>query len=215
MDFGLVGVRRTKDLTLTVSNVGGGILKGTATAAGSFSIKGDNTYSLNGGQKKSLNVRYMPSAPGTNTDSIILSGGTTAQVLVTGWARMLPEPPQKLRVVTEAEVKLADFIVRYYDDRTSYMLKPPMKDRTAGADYYSICERADVLKLAAAQPGRELALVVIVHYPSSASEEPAKLAWANDLQSLGYKGIIFCRGGDKVDRIVGLEVRNDPQVTKL
>ena len=219
LDFGLVGVRRTKDLTVTVSNAGGGKLKGTATAASPFSVVGD-AYALKAGQSKSLTVRYKPSAPGTNTGSILLSGGTPAQVLLTGWARMPPEPPGKLRVVTryvtEYEVKQADFILHYWSDLTSYVLKPPVMDRTVGAQFYSIYGRADVLKLAAARPGRALALIAVTYFPDSAAEETVKLAWANDLQSLGYKEIIFCRGNpNKVDQIIGLEVLNGPQETKL
>jgi hypothetical protein len=215
LDFGLVGVKRSKALLLTVRNVGGGTLKGKATVAQPFSFVEAKTYSLQGGQSQEFVVQYRPTAEGTNRQSLVFSGGSTATVLVTGYARTPPQPPRNLRVVTEAEVKRADFIVRYNDDRTSYVVKPPKKDEFAGGDYYSIYDRGDVLKLAAAQPGRELAIVVIAHYPTSASEEPAKLAWVKDLQSLGYKGIIFCWAANKVDRIIGLEVRDGPQATKL
>ena len=95
-----------------------------------------------------------------------------------------------------------------------------MKVNFAGNIYCSIYQRAGVLELATERLGRELAIIVIPRYiPDSNLEEPVKLAWANDLQRLSYKRIIFCWAGNKpasdVDDIPGLEVRDGPQVTKL
>jgi hypothetical protein len=215
LDFGGVGVGRTKDLTLVISNAGGSRLEGTAAATGPFSVVGE-TYSLKPGQSKSLRVRYKPAAPGTNTGAVTLAGGAGAQVPAKGWAGQPPAPPRNLRVVTAADVEQADFIVHYFDDRTSYLLKPASTDRIGGHGFYAVCQRADVLERAAARPGRELAIVSLIHYPTLASEQPVKLAWANDLQSLGYKRVLFCRADRiKVDRIVGLPVLDGPQATKL
>ena len=97
-----------------------------------------------------------------------------------------------------AEADAADFIARYYSDQTSYALKPVRLD----GQYQSIYDRPALLELARQQPGRELAVVVLVHYPNAASEEPIKLAWVNDLTGLGYRRIVFLRAGN------GLQVNN-------
>jgi hypothetical protein len=97
---------------------------------------------------------------------------------------------------TEADA--ADFIARYYSDQTSYALKPVRLD----GQYQTVYDRPALLELARLQPGRELAVVVLVHYPNAASEEPVKLAWVNDLTGLGYRRIVFLRAGN------GLQVNN-------
>jgi hypothetical protein len=99
----------------------------------------------------------------------------------------------------------ADFIVRYYSDETSYVLKPPMMD---GA-FRSICDRAALLRLARQQPRRELAVVVLVHYPGSEVEEPVKLAWMSDLTGLGYRRIVFLRAASRM-KVNGLLVLEGP-----
>jgi hypothetical protein len=81
-----------------------------------------------------------------------------------------PTPVAKASQFGEEET--ADFIARYYSDETSYTLKPVMMD---GA-YQSICDRAFLLKLAGQRPRRELAVVVLPHYPSAVGEESIKLA---------------------------------------
>jgi hypothetical protein len=152
----------------------------------------------------------------TLSTNLLLSAETAAHLVATGRAGKSQEPQRKCRVVTEAEVTQSDFIVHYWSDSISYMLKPASKDTTGGPSFYSIYPRPDVLKSAAEQPGRELAIVLLIHYPSLASEQPVKLTWANDLQSLGYKRIIFCRGDrKKVDRVLGLPVLDSPEVTEL
>ena len=209
LNFGLVGVGRTKDLPLTVQNAGGGRLEGTATVAAPFSIVGAR-YSLKSGQSQSLTVRYKPTAPGTNTQSVVLGGASAATVLVTGSARTPPPPPGNLRITRFAEEEQANFIVWYYSDQTSYVLKPAMMD----GQFRAICDRDLVLKLAAQQPRRELAVVVLIHYPNSASEEPVKLGWVNDLKRLGYQHTVFLRGGNKME-VKDLPVLEGPQVTAM
>jgi hypothetical protein len=105
---------------------------------------------------------------------------------------------------TEADA--ADFILRYYSDETSYVLKPAKMD----GPYQSICDRPTVLKLARQQLGRELAVIVLIHYPSAESEEPVKVAWVSDLTGLGYRHIVFLRGGNKL-QVNGLPVLASPQ----
>jgi hypothetical protein len=97
-----------------------------------------------------------------------------------------------------AEADAADFIARYYSDETSYMVKPVTMD----GSYQSICDRSALLKLAREQPGRELAVIMLVHFQSTEAEEPVKLAWVNDLTGLGYRRIVFLRAGN------GMQVNN-------
>jgi hypothetical protein len=86
LDFGLVGVGRSKDLKVTVRNAGGGVLKGIATVKPPSTVAGDS-YSLRSGQSQSLTVRYRPTAEGTNNQSLLLTGGSAAIVPVMGSAR--------------------------------------------------------------------------------------------------------------------------------
>jgi hypothetical protein len=214
LDFGLVGVGRTKELTLTVQNVGGGTLKGTATVAAPFRITG-NAYSLRSGQSRSFKVRYSPAGPGTNREPVVFSEGSAVTVLATGSARTPPQPPGKLHVVTTpssrfTEEAQADLIVKYYSDPTSYLLKPPQRD----SQFFAVYDRGSVLNLAAQQPRRELAVVELIHYPGGASEEPVKLGWVNDLKGLGYERIVFLRGNDKV-QANGLPVLQEIRVRDL
>ena len=209
LDFGLVGVGRTKDLTLTVQNVGGGALKGTVAAAGPFSVVGGG-YSLKGGQSKPLTVRYQPSSPGTNSGTLTFSGAGAAQVPVIGWARIPPPPPRNLRALTAEDEKQTDFIVRYTDDRTSYVLKPPMME----GQFRTICPRDRVLKAAADQPRRDQALVVLIHYTDLTLEQDVKVGWVKALEKLGYKRVLFCRSRNGLE-VIGLPVVGASQVTSL
>jgi hypothetical protein len=116
-----------------------------------------------------------------------------------------PAPvPSMPRFTEEAD---ADFIARYYSDETSYVLKPSLTDGL----FRSICNRTALLDVARQQPRRELAVVVLVHYPSASTEETTKLAWVNDLKVLGYRRIVFLRGGNTM-RVKGLPVLESPQV---
>ena len=215
LDFGLVGVGQTKELPLTVQNVGGAALKGKARVTGPFSVASDS-YSLRGGQSASLTVRYRPMAEGTNSQSMVFSiEGTTVTVPLVGSARVPPAPPGKTRVVSKPsgsfkEVEAVDFIVRYYSDDTSYLLKPSMMD----GKFRSIFDRPATLKLAREQPKRELAVVVLTHYPNSGDEETIKVGWVNDLKALGYQRVVFLRGRNSMD-VKGLAVLDNPELPTM
>jgi len=224
LDFGLVGVGRSKELSLTVSNAGGGILKGRATASRPFRLAGEK-YSLRAGQSKSLTVRYQPSNAGTNTGSVLLSGGTPVHIALNGWARVPPKPPQKLRVVTPEDVRQADFIVRYNDERTSHVLKPRMTETFGKGEFLSIFEREGVQKLAATQPRREHAIIVLSKLAlffsfSGNVSRPEDDAWFRklsvlvaNLEKLGYGQLIFCTGDpDNEKELEGLPVVGIPQL---
>jgi len=214
LDFGLVGVGRTKELSLTVQNMGGEVFNGKAIVEAPFSIAGE-TYSLRSGQSQSLKVRYQPTAPGTNRQVLICTGDKPITVSVTGSAGIPPQPPGKPRINQKsakrfAEVETSDFIVRYYSNPTSYILKPSM---TEGA-FRSICDRALVLKIAREQPKHELAVVVLNLYPLPADEEAVKLGWVSDLEQLGYHRIVFLRGRNSVD-VKGLPIVDGPNPSVL
>jgi len=225
LDFGLVGVGRTKDLLLTVKNAGGGTLAGTATVSAPFSIVAGSNYSLGGNQSQRLTVRYGPTAEGTDSQLLVFSGGSAATVPVTGSARTPPPPPGSPRITGTtsnhastpaaktrkfAEEEEADFIARYYTDEVSYALKPAMMDGV----FRSICDRALLLKLAGQQPRRELAVVVLIHYPVAETEDATKLAWVNDLTGLGYRRIVFLRSGNRM-QVNGLPILEGPPAAAM
>jgi len=107
-----------------------------------------------------------------------------------------------------AEAEAADFIARYCSDKTSYALKPAMMD---GA-FRAPCDRALLLKLAGQQPRRDLAVIVMVHYPGSRAEDTAKLAWVKDLKGMGYQRIVFLRGSRSM-QVNGLSFLECPQAS--
>ena len=76
--------------------------------------------------------------------------------------------PQTSQVVRFHEQDQANIIVRYYSDETSYVVKP---QRTEGV-FLSILRRDDVLDVAKKLPGRGLAVVILVHYPSRIQPTP-------------------------------------------
>jgi hypothetical protein len=217
LDFGLVAVGKTTNLALTLQNAGEAILTGTVTVAAPFSVD-PHTYSLGSGASQSLTVRYQPTAQETNTQWVVFTGASTATVAVTGYARQRPQPPKNLKVkppVFASEAQ-ADFVVRYYSDATSYVMKPLMIDGKAmgtrgEVEFLKPCSRADVLQAAAGQGRRELAVVVLVSYPGGAMIElPVKQNWDRELKALGYQRIVFLRGATKTTRINGLRILEGP-----
>jgi hypothetical protein len=215
LDFGLVGVGRTKELTLTVKNVSGATLKGKASVPGPFSLVG-NSYSLRSGQTAALTVRFQPTAEGTNLQSVVFAGADSPiTVPVLGSAQTPPPPPSKPRSVSKPpqkfkETEAADLIVRFYSDDTSYLVKPSMMD----GKFRSICDRSLVLNTARQQPGRGLAAIVLTHYPNSGDEETIKAAWRKELRELGYQRVVFLRGRNSMD-VNGLLVLDDPEPSTL
>jgi hypothetical protein len=104
-----------------------------------------------------------------------------------------------------ADEQAADFIARYYSNQTSYMLKPAMMD----GPYQAICDRPLLLKVAAQQPRRGLAVLVLIHYPGAREEDSTKLAWLSDLKGLGYQRVVFLRGGNNM-QVNGLPILDSP-----
>ena len=93
-------------------------------------------------------------------------------------------------VVRFNEQERANLIVRYFTDDTSYVLKP---QQTEGP-YLSILRKDDVLHVAKQLPGRELAVVILIHYASPSEAQAVQSKWANLLTGLGYQRVVFLRG---------------------
>ena len=100
----------------------------------------------------------------------------------------------------------ADLIVRYYSPQVSHVLKPLTKE----GPFFVACERPAVLTMAAQQPRRELAVVVLISYFSSTEEDRVKAAWMGDLKRLGYREIVFLRAGRGM-QVDGLRIVKGPQ----
>ena len=98
--------------------------------------------------------------------------------------------PQTSQVERFHEQDQANIIVRYYSDETSYVVKP---QRTEGV-FLSILRRDDVLDVAKKLPGRGLAVVILVHYPSQDTADAVRTKWASQLTGLGYQRVVFLRG---------------------
>jgi hypothetical protein len=87
LDFGSVPVNSSVDMTFFVSNVGGGVLNGTVTATGAFSVIGSGTYSLGAGQTQSITIRYTSSSTSAVTGTVSCSGGGGFSISVSAGAR--------------------------------------------------------------------------------------------------------------------------------
>ena len=85
LDFGRVAVGATTCLTFTVQNVGSGTLSGFAITSPPFCTS-DSFYSLGSLQRQKIAVRYMPTANGTNLQSVTLKvkGGGDATLTLSG-----------------------------------------------------------------------------------------------------------------------------------
>jgi hypothetical protein len=101
LDFGVVRVGSSSNLTLTVQNVGSGVLVGCASSLPPFFIDEGGCYSLGSLQSQMLVVRYMPTAQGTNIQTVALSGGGDATITVSGCGAAKPAPPMHLRIVAQ------------------------------------------------------------------------------------------------------------------
>jgi hypothetical protein len=98
--------------------------------------------------------------------------------------------PRTTPVVRFNEQERANLIVRYYSDDTSYVLKPEKTD----GPFLSILRRDDVLDVAKQQLGRELAVVILIHYACESEAKAVQSKWTNLLTELGYQRVVFLRG---------------------
>jgi hypothetical protein len=105
------------------------------------------------------------------------------------------------RTARFSEQEKADLIVRYYSEDTSYVLKPSKMD----GPFLSILNRDAVLDVAKLQPGRQLAVVILIHYFNESEDESVKQKWTSLLKEAGYQRIVFLRGHNGM-RVNGLAV---------
>ena len=83
----------------------------------------------------------------------------------------------------------ANFIVRYYSDDTSYVLKPQMTE----GPFLTVLKKDAVVEAAKQQPGRQLAVVLLMHYGAASIAEEVKQNWKRLLTGAGYQRVVFLR----------------------
>jgi hypothetical protein len=91
------------------------------------------------------------------------------------------------RIARFNEQDQADLIVRYYSEDTSYVLKPTKTD----GPFRSILSRDAVLDVAKQQPGRRLAVVILIRYRADSEAEMVKRTWRTKLTQAGYQRVVF------------------------
>ena len=85
------------------------------------------------------------------------------------------------------EQEQANLVVRYYTDDTSYVLKPA----TTNGPFLAVLSKNAVLDVAKQQPGRELAVVILIHYRAQSEAEAVKQNWVSLLKEVGYQRVVF------------------------
>jgi len=86
LDFGTVLTSLSTNLTLTVQNIGGGTLTGSASVTAPFQIISGGTYNLGSNQTQTVTVKFNPTAAGTYNQAINFTGGNGASANLTGVA---------------------------------------------------------------------------------------------------------------------------------
>jgi hypothetical protein len=84
----------------------------------------------------------------------------------------------------------ANLIVRYYTDETSYLLKPLAKD----GPFLAVLNKDAVVELARQQTQRDLAVVVLIRYPTGIEADMVQQKWTHLLGEAGYQHVVFLRG---------------------
>ncbi len=95
------------------------------------------------------------------------------------------------RTARFAEQDQANLVVRYYTDDTSYVLKPVQAD----GRFLSVLKKDAVLDVAKRQPGRDLAVVILIHYAADTEAQTVKNNWRSLLGQAGYHRIVFLSAG--------------------
>ena len=101
------------------------------------------------------------------------------------------------------EQEEANLIVRYYSDDTSYVLKP----QTTDGPFLTVLKKDAVVEVAKQQPGRQLAVVILIHYGADIQAEAVKQNWKNLLAAAGYQRVVFLRA------LTGMQVKGLPVLT--
>jgi hypothetical protein len=92
LDFGVLAVGSSKDMSFIITNTGGGYLGGSVSEACSHYsiISGGGAYNLGGGDTVVVTVRFEPTDEGTDTCSVETGDALCQDVYMTGEAG--PEP---------------------------------------------------------------------------------------------------------------------------
>jgi hypothetical protein len=95
------------------------------------------------------------------------------------------------------EQERANFVLRYYTDDISYVLKPEKTD----GPFLRVFRQDAVVDVARQQPGRELAVVILLPYGNEDQATAVKQKWTHLLTEVGYARVVFlrARGGMQVD----------------
>ena len=96
----------------------------------------------------------------------------------------------------------ADIVIRHYSDSVNRILKPKQME----GQFLSTFDLKGAVELARQQPGRELAVVILIFFNMS---DDVKLKWIDLLKGMGYRRVVFLRGEEGM-RINGLGVLEDP-----
>ena len=92
LTFGTILSGASQTGSITVQNVGGGTLSGTASVGSPFSIVSGGTYNLTSNQSQTVTVSFIPTSAGSYSQSVTLTGGGGATVGVSGSATNAPVP---------------------------------------------------------------------------------------------------------------------------
>jgi len=120
----------------------------------------------------------------------------SASLLFVGLLATSCSTPRTSPTVRFSEQEQANLVVRYYTDDTSYVLKPVKTD----GPFLSVLNKDAVLDVAKKQPGRELAVVILIHYAAETEAAKVQNKWRNLLTAAGYQRVVFLRalGGMQV-----------------
>ena len=86
LDFGILPVGATNNLTLTVQNTGTGTLTGSASVPAPYRVISGGNYSLGSNQSQTVTVQFSPTTPGVSNQTIAFTGGNGASASFTGTA---------------------------------------------------------------------------------------------------------------------------------
>lgn len=90
LEFGAAPAGLTLTNRVTVRNIGNGILAGTASVTGPFSILGGGSYSLGPNQSQVVQVGYHPTTTGVVTQMLTFAGGGGAKTRLRGLGAISP-----------------------------------------------------------------------------------------------------------------------------
>jgi hypothetical protein len=97
--------------------------------------------------------------------------------------------PRTARVERFTEQDQASLIVRYYTDDTSYLLKPAANE----GPFLAVLNKDAVMDVAKQQPGRQLAVVIMIQHANQNEVDAVRQRWQGLLTQAGYQRVVFLR----------------------